>query len=224
MPVMIILLLLLFCITDPGFVSANELPIKDVLKKQEGVSCLSRDEAELLQSLNELRVINGLKPVDNSSSLNRVARTHAIDLHYSVPNLGKDRRGIDCNLHSWSGMGFWTPVCYTGDHQYAQLMWKKPKEITKNAYSDAGYENVYWTSTDDVSIYRVIAGWKKSPQHREILLETGKWENSDWKAIGVGIYKNVAVMWVGAMPDRLGPMPTCDAENNNRQQPAQKTP
>jgi hypothetical protein len=166
-------------------------------------------EEELYRLINEYRQSNGLPPVENSRSLNKVARIHAIDLFNNAPAEGKDGRGLDCSLHSWSKNGPWTPVCYTKDNAYAEAMWDKPREITKFVYSGDGYENAYSTNQKEVDPARVLEAWKASPSHNAILLESGIWRGSNLLALGVGIYKNFAVIWAGSMIDPLGAMQGC---------------
>jgi hypothetical protein len=186
-----------------GLAVAAEGRYRDVLEERGLFSCLSQKEAELVRLINEYRTSNGLPPVANSRSLNKVARIHAIDLR------GTDSRGMECNLHSWSKRGFWSPVCYTSDHFYMHFMWVKPQEITDNVYDDVGYENVYWISGDNIFPTRVLERWRTSPEHNALILETGKWAQSHWRALGVGIYRDVAIIWVGSMDDPLGPLRAC---------------
>lgn len=192
--------------------STGEMKLtKDVGEEVE--KCLSPKEAELVKRINEYRETNGLPPITISKSLTKVARFHAIDLHENKPAEGQDSRGENCSLHSWSDRGFWTPVCYTSDHLYAERMWDKPREITNYAYTGDGYENAYWTSENEVTVTRVLDGWKRSPTHNALILETGIWQRSNWLAFGIGIYKNVAVIWFGNMTDPVGSQAACEAVN-----------
>lgn len=203
--------LAVIAVGNTSFGSTREFKSSASLDDVEGInlSCLSPKEAELARLLNEYRKRHGLPPLSGSRSLTRVARVHAMDLSENRPAVGKDSRGEDCNLHSWSARGFWTPVCYTGDHLYAEGMWSKPREITNYLYTGNGYENAYWTSDSEVTVYRVLESWKKSPSHNALILETGIWKGITWPAFGVGIYRNVAVIWFGDSVDPLGPMAAC---------------
>ncbi len=178
-----------------------------VLEESGEFSHLSAKEAELSRLVNSYREANGLPPVANSRSLNKVARMHAIDLVENRPaDEKKDGRGLACSLHSWSSTGSWTPVCYTKDHAYAQAMWDKPREITNFVYTGDGYENAYATSEAEVTPAKVLKAWRASPSHNALILESGVWNSSNLLAFGIGIYKNVAVIWFGSMTDPLGPM------------------
>ena len=176
-----------------------------VVEERGDYSCLSAKEAEIFRLINMHRGKHGLQPIAHSRSLTRVARLHAIDLVENHPEAGKDRRGYDCTMHSWSDKGFWKAVCYTGDHHYASGMWNKPREIT-GIYDDDGYENVYWTSSDMIYPKRVVERWMRSTEHNDLILETGKFSGANWAAMGIGVHRNVAVMWVGGMVDPLGSM------------------
>lgn len=181
------------------------------LNEARDFSCLSTKEAELLRLVNEYREYHNLPPVANARSLNKVARLHAIDLVENRPAEGQDSRGLDCSLHSWSKNGSWTAGCYTQDHINANLMWDKPREISNFSYNGDGYENAYATSDSEVTPAKVLEAWKASPSHNAILLESGVWKGSNLLSLGVGIYKNHAVIWVGSQIDSLGAMQACSS-------------
>jgi uncharacterized protein YkwD len=171
--------------------------------------CFTAEEGTLLQLLNAYRNQNGLPDVPFAKSLTAVAQWHAIDLYNNNPESGTDPiSGLDCNLHSWSAQGFWSPVCYTPDHAYASGMWNKPREITSNAYSGNGFENAY-RSGGSATAFGAFEGWKNSPGHNDVILEKGVWSNYDWPAMGVGIYENYAVLWFGDQADPQGPVAQC---------------
>jgi len=193
-----------------GVARADERLIAEVLDERGEFSCLTPEESGLLNSLNEYRASNLLPPVPHSRALTRVARLHAIDLVENRPELGVDSRGRACTLHSWSNAGFWSPVCYTGDHRYLSRMLDKPREITRQVYAGAGYEIVYWTSASEALSSGVLDTWRKSPSHNALILEKGDWQGSDWAALGVGVYRNVAVMWFASSADPLGQLASCD--------------
>ena len=172
-------------------------------------SCLSSKEEKLFRLVNEYRQAHGLPPIENSRSLNKVARVHAIDLSENAPATGRDRRGKPCSLHSWSDIGYWKSVCYTEDNMYANSMWNKPREITNFMYTGDGYENAYFTSGKEADPARVLEAWKASPRHNAVLLQSGAWKGTSIMAFGIGIHKNYAVMWVGSATDPLGPMQPC---------------
>jgi uncharacterized protein YkwD len=88
-------------------------------------------------------------------------------------------------------------------------MRNKPREITSNAYDDVGYEIVYWTSVSPTSPTKAFESWAKSPAHRALIFETGKWAGINFKAVGVGISDNYVVLWFGPTLDPLGPLPHC---------------
>lgn len=191
--------------TDP----ASKVVMQQALTESGDFSCLSSKEGELFRLVNEYRESNGLPPIANSRSLNKVARVHVIDLVENAPATGRNSRGQDCTLHSWSEQGSSEPMCYTNDHSFAEAMWDKPREITELTYTGDGYENAYATSEEEVDPVKVLNAWKSSPGHNAILLESGNWRGSNLLAFGVGIYKNHAVMWVGSLNDPLGPMQAC---------------
>ena len=172
--------------------------------------CLSSQEVELAQLVNDYRNQNNLPSVPISKSLMEVAHDHVKDLYDNAPNTGTDSRGLPCNLHSWSDKGNWTPVCYTDDHQYASGMWDKPREITFGVYQGNGYENAYEVSANFMATAEdAFNAWKNDPAHNQIMIEQGPWEGCHWPVMGVGIYQNYAVLWFGDQPDPQGTVGPC---------------
>ncbi len=189
--IFVITLLLLILNTQPLFAQENP------------GECLSEDEANLAQLINDYRQTQGLLPVPVTRSLTTVAQWHAWDLDVNHPY------GGDCNLHSWSDGELWTPVCYTADHANASGMWDKPREITSNAYTGNGFEIAYWTS-GTVSPEGALSGWQNSPGHNDVILNAGIWQsNNPWPAMGVGMRAGYAVVWFGPSADPQGTIPEC---------------
>ncbi|GFE61182.1 CAP domain-containing protein [Geobacter sp. AOG2] len=182
--------------------------IQSVLHESSQFSHFSPKELELWDLINNYRRENGLPPINSSRSLTKVARVHAIDLYSNTPAQGHDNRGLGCSLHSWSGKGNWQEVCYTKDNKYAEFMWDKPREITNFTYTGDGYENAYSTSDKEINPKRVLEAWKNSPSHNAILLEKDQWAGSKLSALGVGVYKNYAIIWLGTESDPAGPVNT----------------
>lgn len=177
--------------------------------------CLSEAEVELAQLINNYRNENGLPSVPISQSLTAVAQWHVIDLHENIPDTGSDH-GFACNMHSWSGAQptLWSAVCYTSDHQYAQGMWNKPREITSNVYWGNGFENAYG-SIGQASATGSFNSWTNSPPHDAVILETGIWDGMNFPAMGVGIYEHHAVLWFGDQADPQGTAVACGSIGSN---------
>jgi len=156
--------------------------------------CLSQEERKLYDIINVYRQEKKLTPIPLSARLSQVAQTHARDLadHY------KFDRNNKCNPHSWSTHGKWTSCCYTSDHKKAQCMWDKPKEIA--GYENPGYEIAYYSSLG-ANAQEGLDGWKLSPAHNPLIINEGMWNQVTWKAIGIGIYKEYAVVWFGQLED-----------------------
>jgi len=156
--------------------------------------CISEEEKKLYELINQYRKSKKLKPIALSAKLTKTAQTHVHDLadNYTY------EEGQKCNPHSWSNKGGWSSCCYTSDHKEAKCMWDKPKEIA--GYAGAGYEIAYWSSVG-ATAQEGLDGWKKSPGHNPLLINLGTWEKVEWKAIGVGIYKEYGVVWFGEVVD-----------------------
>jgi len=163
-------------------------------KEVPGDFCLTGDEYRLYELINAHRMINGLKEIPLSASLSFVARTHVIDLYTNHPDTSI------CTLNSWSDKGEWTPCCHNKYIPQEECIRNKPKELTK--YTGEGYELTYAEifNTNADTVFRF---WKKIDVANEFLLNEGPWEKKSWKAMGVGIYKSYAVVWMGQRTDVL---------------------
>lgn len=156
--------------------------------------CLSKEELKLYNLIMDYRKKNKLEVIPISPKLTKVAQVHARDLadHYSFDPNNK------CNPHSWSKKGKWTSCCYTSDHKEAECMWNKPKEIA--GYNGSGYEIAYYSSAG-ANAEEGLKGWKASPGHNPLLINSGIWEKLTWNAIGIGIYKEYGLVWFGESAD-----------------------
>lgn len=161
-------------------------------------------EGELAALIGQLRAAHGLPAVPATRSLTKVARLHVNDLNLWHPDTGTDSRGQSCNLHSWSAHGSWTAVCYTDDHFYKSRMWSKPREIT-GVFTDHGFEIAHVNSVGATPA-SVVAGWKGSGSHLDVILQRDIWASSAWKSMGVGIEGKYAVIWFAASADPAGPI------------------
>ena len=159
-----------------------------------GNICLSKEEKKLYDLIMEYRKSKNLGAIPLSAGLTLVAQTHARDLseNYKFDIHNK------CNPHSWSSKGKWTSCCYTNDHSKASCMWSKPKEIA--GYASNGFEIAYYSSLG-ANAQEGIDGWKISPGHNPLLINSGTWEKVEWKGIGIGIYKEYGLVWFGEEDD-----------------------
>lgn len=160
-------------------------------KSSEGLT-VSPNEKQLFELINTYRTSRGLEAVPLSPALTRVAQVHAKDL---MDNYQQSKR---CNMHSWSKEGAWTDCCYKDNHKDPNCMWDKPKEIA--GYDSPGYEIAYWHSAAALP-EEALEVWKKSPGHHAVLANLPPFNAANWKAMGVGIYKEYAVVWFGEMED-----------------------
>jgi hypothetical protein len=169
-------------------------------------TCVSDEEAQLMQLVNDYRAENGETRVAWSKSLGTVAQWHILDATTNSDSVFTP----DCNLHSWSDWkpAIWKDVCYTEDHANASLMWSKPKEITKNVYPAAGFEVA---GSGYLSVDAVLAGWQNSPGHNDVLLSQGIWADYPFKAMGAGVdpVLRFYYLWFSTGVDPQGEMPLC---------------
>lgn len=156
--------------------------------------CLTKEEKKLYDLIMEYRKSKGLEAIPLSPRLTLVAQTHARDLAENYDFNPRNK----CNPHSWSEKGKWTSCCYTNDHKKASCMWTKPQEIA--GYAGNGFEIAYYSSLG-ASAQEGIDGWKISPGHNPLLINSGTWSKTKWQAIGVGIYKEYGLVWFGELTD-----------------------
>lgn len=133
------------------------------------------------------RVKHGLSVIPVSKSLNYVAKTHCKDQQFSLP-LGL------CNLHSWSKRGKWSSCCYTRDHSKSKCMWSKPSELT--SYASNGFEISVYINRK-MTAEMAFGLWINSPGHNDLILNKGIWKGKEWKAFGVGLFRNFSNAWFG---------------------------
>jgi len=82
-------------------------------------------------------------------------------------------------------------------------MWSKPRELTN--YHENGFEIVSWVSGNpSLNSESAMLSWQGSSLHRAVILNQSVWSSFKWKAIGVEIYKNYAVVWFGEEEDPAG--------------------
>jgi len=163
-----------------------------------GQLVISEDEMRLYNLIMDYRKSQNLPKIPLSKKLTFVAQTHAKD---SDINGLSNMKGQGCNMHSWSGLGYWESCCYLNDHSNAKCMWDKPRELTN--YDEYGYEIAFFSS-DNATPEEALAGWMKSDGHRNCIINQSIWKNSNWKAIGVGIKGRYAMVWFGEMADPDG--------------------
>lgn len=158
---------------------------------------MSAEEKKLYNLLMEYRAEKNLPPIPVSPALTYVAQTHARDMQAYPPN-------GDCNLHSWSENGNWSPVCFTKEPDEAakKAVWNKPRELT--TYPGAGYEISFWSSAG-ATPQAALKSWKKSDGHNAMIVHLNEWSQLTWRAVGIGIYKEYAVVWFGEEEDGESP-------------------
>ena len=159
---------------------------------------IEKNELQLSEAINKLRVKKGLGELQLSPSLSFVARTHLNDIRLN----SKNQHG--CNLNSWSDKGKWTPCCFNAKQKNLDLMNSKPSEII--GFRGKGFEIV-------VALKKEVTGndindlWLNATSTHEFLLNTGPWTNRNWQSMGISIYKGYASIWLSELPDRITEIP-----------------
>jgi uncharacterized protein YkwD len=159
---------------------------------------ISARSLDLANAINNYRKQNNLPPIPISKSLSFVAETHVKDLHDSAKPTG------NCNGHSWSNKGNWTPCCYTPDHAQAKCMWSKPGELTQ--MKATGFEITIGQPGEAnagtvLDSNKAISMWQSSALHNDVILNRGQWQAMHWKAMGTGIIDSHACAWFSDQAD-----------------------
>lgn len=166
---------------------SHEPSLKELLQTGPSLVQASAAEEALYRLIMDYRKSKGLPSIPWSKSLTYVAKLHVRDLdtHVFPP---------PANKHSWSGDGPWKSVDYTPDHAQAQLMWDKPAELTN--YKGSGFE-IATIQPGGATAQNALTSWKASKLHNAVIVNENVWEKIAWQAIGVGIYRDHAVVWFG---------------------------
>ena len=154
--------------------------------------CVSQQEYALYRKINDYRQSQGMQVIPISKSLCYVAKMHMIDLYENHPDTSY------CNLNSWSDKGPWTACCHSNYKPEPECILNKPKEIT--SYPGQAHELAYYDS-DGIQVDTVFRFWMKVGQAKDILTNNRKWSLYTWQAMGVGIYKHYACVWLGDVQD-----------------------
>lgn len=175
----------------PVFSETIPFEVQEILTKGPE-SCEPTDEEILLyRLLMAYRVENGKPEIPLSRSLTYVAQLH-------VRDLAANKVTPPYTLHSWSKNGPWEGVRYTANHRQARLMWNKPKELTN--YPGDGFE-ITFSKKGGATAKSAYLSWKDQRSISSIILNTGNWETIRWRAVGVGIHDDYAVLWFGDRDD-----------------------
>ena len=86
-------------------------------------------------------------------------------------------------------------------------MWDKPQQLTR--YPGQGFEIAFGADEQTRSDFSATAevalqGWKSSRLHHDVILNRELWEDVEWQAMGVAIYKTSAAIWFGKQLDPEG--------------------
>jgi uncharacterized protein (TIGR02145 family) len=173
------------------------------ISNEEDMLSNSAEEMKLYELMMQYRAEKGLPRIPISKSLTYVAKTHVRDLHENF-----DSFDFVCNAHSWSSKGNWVGCCYSGSRPEGTCMWHKPAELT--LYTSYGYEiATYATGTNTMSAEGALDSWKRSFNHNSVIINAQPWNDIQWNAIGIGIYKAFATTWFGEELDE------CENQCNN---------
>jgi len=154
--------------------------------------CISSEEYQLYQLINDYRKTFALAPIDLSKSLSFVAKKHVHDLavNYNPDSI--------CNMHSWSDKGRWASICFPSEQSKKNNVWLKAKEII--GYPSEANEITFWSNVES-SPRQILNFWRENKESNDLLINQLDWEKKSWNAIGIGIENGYAVVWLGESVD-----------------------
>lgn len=168
-----------------------------------GNFCISSQEYQLYQLINDYRKAHSLAPLALSKSLSYVAKTHTHDLAMNY------KSGTTCNMHSWSDKGRWTPICFPSEQSKKNNVWLKAKEIV--GYPSEAREITYWSNTENEAS-QIVEFWSENKASADLLLNQNEWVSVSWKAMGIGMEDGYAVLLLGKAIDTELSTPVCGKE------------
>lgn len=181
----------------------SELAVFSQNRNLEGF-CISANDMQLFERVNELRVDYDKSKLQLSASLSYVAKMHVLDLSKNRPDTSI------CGLSSWSDKGNWKACCYNTYVLNEDCMWDKPKELTSYPYR--GYELVTYFE-DDFTNDSILQIWSGTREVLDMILTQGNYSTKKWVCMGVGIYKNYVSLWFGQRADQARQPKICDSTN-----------
>lgn len=144
-----------------------------------------QEEEKLYQLINDYRVQHGLPVVSRSPRLTLVANRHVRDM---VENLGYF-------THSWSDCDY-----DANDPDTYACSSRAPRRLG-TGFRGKAYENAHFNPAG-ATAESAFAGWSRSRDHNALMLNLSNWSDNEWEAMGIGIYRQYAVMWVSERRDR----------------------
>lgn len=162
--------------------------------------CINQNELKLFNLINQFRLENDKGPIPLSRSLTYVAQLHLDDLIREHPDTSI------CNMHSWSVGNQWVGCCYNEFLPKPECMWLKPQELTD--YDGKGYELAYW-DTYLAEPDSIIYLWQDIPASFEMIVNQGAYAHSEWKAMGLAVSEQYALVWFGEYTDNTGRVLLC---------------
>jgi len=142
------------------------------------------EEANLHDLVNAYRAEYDLPPIPRSPSLDLLANRHVLDMAFNIGHL----------THAWSNCPY-----DPNDKETLYCSSRAPQRIGTR-YPGKAYENAHYNSRGATAA-SALHGWQNSPPHNALMINLNNWRDNRWQAMGLGIYKQYAVLWVGGARD-----------------------
>ncbi len=162
--------------------------------------CIKENELHLYNLVNKVRIENEEDIIPLSRDLTYIAKLHVGDLTLNHPDTSV------CNMHSWSDKGDWIPCCHNIYLPKSECMLMKTQELTE--YKGPGYELTFW-DTFDAEADSVIALWRSIDVSMDMINNHGNYADLEWRAMGVAISGQYALVWFGAEEDKSELLSLC---------------
>ncbi len=163
--------------------------------------CINENERKLYKLIDDYRSEKGLHTIPISRALTQLAKMHAKDIVNNRP------AKATMSIHSWTNKGKWKSCDYTNDTKGQNCMQDKPAELT--SYKHKGYELIAINENGEMTADFAMKDWKNNSTYGIMLVNKTGWQDKNWEAIGIAVYKNLAIVWLGENTDKSGAPVAC---------------
>jgi hypothetical protein len=163
--------------------------------------CINAEERKLYKLIDDYRGEKNLHTIPVSRALTQLAKMHAKDIVNNRPPKATT------SIHSWTNKGKWKACDYTNDSKGMSCMTDKAAELT--SYKHKAFELIAYNENGDMTADFAMKDWKNNSVYGFMLINKTGWQDKNWEAIGIAVYKNVAVVWLGENTDKSGAPVAC---------------
>jgi hypothetical protein len=163
--------------------------------------CINAEEKKLYKLIDDYRSEKNLHTIPISRALTQLAKVHAKDIVNNRPAKSTS------SIHSWTNKGKWKACDYANDSKGLNCMTEKPAELT--SYKNKAFEVIALNENGEMTADFAMKDWKNNSVYGFMLINKTGWQDKNWEAVGIAVYKNVAVVWLGETTDKSGAPVAC---------------